>query len=216
MREELYNRRSEFDASTPIDPETRRTARRIDRLRTVIEQRQFSLHLVLENIHDPHNVSAILRTCDAVGVGTVHLVYTQESFPKRLSQQSSAGVRKWTNLVRHASIADCYEALRSEGCRIYATKLTDDAVDLYDVKLTGGVALVFGNEHRGISDEASELSDGNFLIPMVGFAESLNVSVACAVSLYETLRQRRDAGTYDEPTVSEQEVEEILEDWAGR
>lgn len=213
--ENKYRKRVTFDDSIPVDPDTNRTERRIERLRSVIEMRQFDLHLVVENVHDPHNVSAILRTCDAVGVGSVHLVYTHESFPK-LAKQSSVGTSKWTNLVRHNSVVDCYDMLREQGCRIYATNLSDRAVDLYRLELTGPVALVFGNEHRGVSDEASELADGNFLVPMYGLTQSLNVSVACAVTLYEALRQRQEADMYEPPTSSEANVERVLKEWATK
>ena len=192
--------------------------RRIERLRSVIETRQFDLHLVIEDIHDPHNVLAILRTCDAVGVGSIHLVYTFEDFPKlsKLGKQSSAGTFKWANLVHHNSIEECYQVLREEGCRIYATDLSDRAVDLYELDLTGPIALVFGNEHRGVTEEASRLADGNFLIPMHGLAQSLNVSVACAVTLYEAMRQRRASGGYEKPTSSQENVERMLKEWAEK
>lgn len=210
------NRSPLFDGTTPIDPGTARTVRRVERLRRVIELRQNNLHVVLENVHDRHNVAAVLRTCDAVGVGTVHLVYTYEKFPKRFSTQSSAGVQKWTDMVAHESIEDCYRVLREAGCRIYATHLSDHAVDLYELDLVGPVALVFGNEHRGLSQEAYQLADANFVVPMVGLAQSLNISVACAVTLYEGMRQRREAGCYDPSLISEEAVEETLREWAQK
>ncbi len=209
------NRRLPFDRSVEIDPATNRTRRRVERMRGVIEKRQYDLHLVLENVHDPHNVSAVLRTCDAVGVGTVHLVYNSEPFPM-IGQKSSTGVGKWTDLKRYVSIRECYEELRNDGVRIYATDLNERSVGLYKLEGTGPIALVFGNEHEGVSEEASGLADGNFLIPMVGFAQSLNISVACAVSLYEIMRQRLGAGLYDNPTLGEEQIEEVLADWVGR
>ena len=198
-----------------IDDHYLRTTRRLERLRSAIEHMQPDLHLVLENVHDPHNVSAVLRTCDAVGVGTIHLVYTYEEFPK-IGRDSSASAWKWANLVHHTDIAACYGGLREAGCMIYATDLTADARNLYDLDLSGPVALVFGNEHRGLSPEASELADGNLLIPMFGLIQSLNISVACAVTLYETMRQRRAAGKYDGSALSEPEITARLDDWAQR
>jgi tRNA (guanosine-2'-O-)-methyltransferase len=198
-----------------VDPEYNRTERRLAKLRSAIERRQPDLHLVLENVHDPHNVSAVLRTCDAVGVGTVHLVYTYEKFPK-IGKQSSASAWKWTNIVRHESIEVCYGHLRERGCRTYATDLSDRAENLYDLDLHNPVALVFGNEHRGVSEEASRLADGNLLIPMVGLIQSLNISVACAVTLYEAMRQRRERGMYERSALAEGEVEAKLKEWAGR
>lgn len=209
------NRAPAFDESTPIDPGTARTVRRIERLRRAAGLRQPDLHVVLENVHDRHNVAAVFRTCDAVGVGTVHLIYTHERFPKRISTQSSAGVQKWTEAVRHESIEACYTALRGEGCRIYASALGEGSIELFDLELSGPVALVFGNEHRGLSAEAIELADGSFTIPMVGLAQSLNISVACAVTLYEAMRQRLRAGSYDRPLPAE-EVERKLREWAKK
>lgn len=200
---------------TLIDPQFARTERRIARLRSALEHRQPDLHLVVENVHDPHNVSAVLRTCDAVGVGTVHLVYTYEKFP-RIGRTSSASAYKWTNIVRHESIEACYAALRAEGCRIYATDLTERAVDLYELELAAPVAIVFGNEHRGVSEEASRLADGNLRIPMVGLIQSLNISVACAVTLYEAMRQRTVAGRYDEPAIPAATIEATLAEWAAK
>src|SRR5438128_7165755 len=105
------------------------TPERLAKLRATIERRQPDLHLVLENVHDPHNVSAVLRSCDSVGVGTVHLVYNYEKFPK-IGRQSSASAWKWAELKRYESIESCYDYLRGEGCRIYATDLSDRAEGL--------------------------------------------------------------------------------------
>ncbi|HXF99326.1 MAG TPA: RNA methyltransferase, partial [Bacteroidota bacterium] len=150
----------------------------------MLRRRQPDLTVVLENIHDPHNVSAVLRSCDAVGVMQVELLYYIEKFP-RIGKKSSSSANKWLERRKHTSVDECYTTLRREGFTIYATRLGADAVSLYDLDLTKKVALVFGNEHRGVSDEAAEKADGNFMIPMVGMIQSLNISVACAVSLYE-------------------------------
>lgn len=198
-----------------IDPQFARTERRIARLRSALDRRQPDLHLVLENVHDPHNVSAVLRTCDAVGVGTVHLVYTFEKFPK-IGRTSSASAYKWTDIRRYDAIEPCYGALRELGCRIYATDLTERARDLYEHDLASPVALVFGNEHRGVSAEASSGADGNLRIPMVGLIQSLNISVACAVTLYEAMRQRSAAGLYESSALPEDVRAATLADWAAR
>jgi len=192
-----------------------RTEHRIQKIRDVISRRQPLLTVVLENIHDPHNVSAVIRTCDAVGVLRVELLYTQEGFP-RIGKKSSSSANKWMERRKHTSVDGCYETLRRDGFRIFATRLTPDATSLYNLDLTGPVALVFGNEHRGVSDKAAAGADRTFQIPMVGMIQSLNVSVAAAVALYEAFRQRREAGMYDEPTIGLEEQERILHDWADR
>ena len=203
--------RDDYSGATPIDPESRRTERRLLRLRHVLERRQDDLTIVLENVHDRHNVSAVLRTCDAVGVGTVHLVYTTETFPSA-GHSSSAGVAKWMEFIHHRSVADATRALREDGFTIIATSLGTPAEDLYRLDLTGRVALVFGNENRGVSEELLESSDLQMRIPMVGFVESLNISVACAVAMYEAMRQRSVKGGY-EPKPSTPEFEAMLSDW---
>ncbi len=192
-----------------------RSSRRLEKLRHVLEQRQPGLTVVLENIHDPHNVSAVFRSCDAVGVLRVELLYTHEKFP-RIGRKSSSSANKWLDQRRHTSVGECFRLLRSEGFRIYATRLGESSVSLYDLDLTGNVALVFGNEHRGVSDEAAADADGNFSIPMVGMIQSLNVSVAVAVSLYEAFRQRSRRGLFARSSLSKSELEKIYADWIRR
>lgn len=189
-----------------------RTQRRIERVRYVLSRRQDDLTVVVENIHDPHNVSAIIRTCDAVGVFMINLVYTIEQFPN-IGKKSSAGAMKWVYRRNFKSIDECYNTLRDEGFKIYATKLIENATSLYELDLTQKIAFVFGNEHRGVSDEASEKADGIFMIPMFGMAQSLNVSVACAVTLYETLRQRLLAGHYNKQKLSPELFEKVFLEW---
>lgn len=159
-------------------------------LAQVAARRHFDLTVVLENIWDPHNVAAILRSCDAVGVQIVHLVYTTEKFP-RIGAKAAAGVKKWLTISRHKSIAACYRKLHRARFKIYSSDLAANSRNFYELNLRQPTALVFGNEHRGVSDQARQLADGTFHIPMAGFAQSLNISVAVAVTLYEACRQRR-------------------------
>lgn len=181
----------------------------------VLARRQPDLTVVIENVHDPHNISAVLRSCEAVGLLRVHLVYTVEERPQ-LSRVTSASAIKWLEIVSHPSIEACYDHLRADGFTIYATHLSAVSRDLYDIDLTAPTALVFGNEQRGVSEEALRGADGSLLIPMMGMVQSLNISVACAVSLYEALRQRRAAGAYDRPKLSGQERQERLMAWLQR
>lgn len=192
-----------------------RSDRRIEKVRSVLRSRQPDLTLVLENIHDPHNVSAVLRSCDAVGVLQVELLYNVEKFP-RIGKKSSSSASKWLNVRKHKTVEDCYALLHAEGFKIYATHLGTSAVSLYDIDLAGKVALVFGNEHRGVSKEAATKADGNFIIPMVGMIQSLNISVACAVSLYEALRQRFVRGQYTSSKLGAQDLQQLFDDWIKR
>jgi len=187
--------------------------RRIARLEQTLRRRQPDLTVVIENIHDPHNVSAMFRSCDAAGVMQVQLLYTREKFP-RIGKKSSASANKWIERRKFESAQKCFATLRAEGFVILATHLGQDSRSLYDLDLTKKVALVFGNEHRGVSDDIAALSDGNFQIPMFGMIQSLNVSVACAVTLFEAVRQRTVRGDYTRPKLSKEELHRILEDWS--
>lgn len=191
------------------------TERRKKKILNVLRARQSGLTIVMEDIHDPHNVSAVLRSADAVGILEVQLVYVNEKFP-RLGRKSSASANKWIKRRQFSSIADCYAQLHDDGYLVYATHLGAASTSLYRLDLTKKVALVFGNEHRGVSADAAKLADGNFQIPMIGMIESLNVSVACAVSLYEALRQRSLAGTYAKPQLSQKELKRLFNEWTSR
>lgn len=194
-----------------------RTSRRQERVRAVLERRQPDLTLILENVHDPHNVSAILRSCDAVGVLRVHAVYSIESPPPGMfARQTSASAAKWVEVVRHESMSACVNELRDDGFQILATALGQESRPLHAWDLTRCVALVVGNEMRGVSDEVLALSDGLVEIPMVGMVQSLNVSVASAVCLYEAFRQRLGAGAYEASRLSTEELAVMEQEWLKR
>jgi tRNA (guanosine-2'-O-)-methyltransferase len=192
-----------------------RTPRRLDRLSAALKRTQPDLTIVLENIHDPHNVSAILRSCDAVGVRKINLLYTEEKFPK-IGRKSSASANKWIEKEKFKSVSDCYKALRANGFLVAASVVDTKSRSLYDLDLRGKTALVFGNEHRGVSVEAAKDADILFQIPMFGMVQSLNVSVACAITLYEALRQRMSAGEFDKPKIADSEFERRLDEWAKK
>lgn len=191
-----------------------RTSRRQARVEDVLSRRQKSLTIVLEDVHDPHNASAVLRSCDGVGILDVHLVYVHEEPPRRsFARTTSASAAKWVRLHYHDSIEACYAILREQGFHVYATALGQESVGLYDVDFTQPTALVFGNEHRGVSRAAIDGVDATLFIPMQGMVESLNISVACAVSLYEAMRQRLAAGMYAHPELSESELAALEGEW---
>jgi tRNA (guanosine-2'-O-)-methyltransferase len=172
--------------------------RRIDEVRA---NRQGDLTVIFENIDDPHNISACLRTCDAVGIEEVYIITSPSRTSSKLGKKSSASASKWIKIHHSTDVADCINTARMKYSKIYSTFLGSGSVSLYDLNLCEPVALVFGNEHWGVSKEMSELCDGNFVIPQVGMIRSLNVSVACAVSLYEAFRQRSHAGRYPSLTL---------------
>lgn len=189
-----------------------KSERRLARLTEAIRHTQPDLGVVLENIHDPHNVSAILRSCDAVGVRKVSLLYTSESFP-RIGKKSSASAYKWVERVQFRSVPQCYNHLREEGFLIAASVVNRESTSLFDLDLNRKTVLVFGNEHRGVSDEASVGADVRFQIPMYGMVQSLNVSVASAIALFEALRQRIRSGKAGRPGLSDTDMRRMLEEW---
>lgn len=189
-----------------------KTEKRLQKIAAAASARQFSLSIVLENIHDPHNVSAILRTCEAVGIPKVNLLYTKEKFPK-LSRVSSASATKWIETEKFDSIDNCFDSVKKNGYKIYSSFLDPGAVSLYDLDLTEKIAIVLGNENRGVSEETKKRSDGIFYIPMKGMIQSLNVSVATGVILFEALRQRELKGMYNQPELSKVELEELIDKW---
>jgi tRNA (guanosine-2'-O-)-methyltransferase len=185
---------------------------RIAKIDHALTHRQPGLTVVLENIHDSHNVNAILRSCDAVGVMKVHLLYTIESFPK-LELSAARGADKWLEYEKHSSVEECFATLRADGFQILATKLEPSAKSLYDFDLAQKTALVLGNEHRGISEDVVRLADSLLYLPMLGMAESLNVSVATAVCLFEAFRQRTVNGLYAEPQLSPEALRSKRLEW---
>ena len=175
------------------------TEARAEKLKVLVANRQQGLTVILENIFDPHNLGAVLRTCDSVGIAEVYALYTVESpdaLKKIAGHKSSSGSKKWVDVHIFDNAEACFTAVRKKYDKIYGTHLGADSVGLYDLELDKSVALLFGNEHRGMSEEALALVDGNFIIPQSGLTKSLNISVACAVSLYEAKRQRINAGLY--------------------
>lgn len=183
----------------------------------VLAKKQPGLTVVLENVHDPHNIMAVLRTCDAVGVYEVHIIETRErTWDPRLGKNSSSGAKKWIKANTYKNVDACFDQLRSEDKKIFTTHMAKDSKSLYELDLKQDVALVFGNEHYGVSEEAVEKADGNFLIPQFGMIQSLNISVACAVSLFEASRQRQENGQYENVSFSEDRYNSLVEEWLMR
>ena len=159
------------------------------RIDEVVAGRTRTLTVVLEAFGDPQNVNAVLRTCEAVGVQEVHVVEGPMK-PYDRNKKISQNADKWLEVRRWRSTGECLSHLESRGFRIYATHLGEGAVPLEALSFAEPVALVFGNESRGVSDEALRRSHARFAIPMRGFVQSLNVSVAAAVSLFRAVERR--------------------------
>jgi tRNA (guanosine-2'-O-)-methyltransferase len=189
------------------------TPEREKRLMDVIHHRQPGLAVVLENVFDPHNISAVMRSCDAVGIQDIFVLNTKIPRHKKWGRRSSSSAAKWLSVHEFENTVDCFSALRKSFDRIYTTHLSADAANLYDIRFTEKIALVFGNEHDGVSDESRALADGNFIIPQVGMIRSLNISVACAVAIYEAFRQKAAAGHYDHPQLAPGRQDELFSNW---
>lgn len=172
---------------------------RLKKISEVVSHCQKGIIVVLEDIHDPHNAAAILRTCDAFGIREVWYVFEQEKpyNPRHVGKSSSAATNKWIDYRIFHSTSQCYRALRRKKYIIIATALTPESQSLYSAKLTQPrIAVVFGNEHRGISPYAIANASHVLTIPMRGMAQSLNVSVTAALCIGEISRQRGNKKHY--------------------
>ncbi len=186
------------------------TSRRREKIERVLKFRQRDLTLVLANIHDPHNVSAIYRSCDAFGIEKVHLYYTDNVFPK-LARKTSASARKWVDTVRHDNLESLKEAL--QGYQLLATDFTEDAKPMGEYDYAKPTAIIMGNEHKGIPEDLLAIADGLVYINMYGMIQSFNVSVASAILLSEANRQRVNAGMYDVQSLTSEEYNTKLASW---
>lgn len=189
------------------------TPERINRLTSVLNKRQPDLTIVLENVFDPHNVSAVMRTCDAVGIQDVYILNNRIPPHKKWGYRSSSTAAEWLTIHQFTDVKECFAEVRKKYQKIYATHLDENSKPLYELDLTESIALVFGNETFGVSEEIRNFTDGTFIIPQVGIIKSLNISVACAVTLYEAFRQKQIAGHYDSPRLSVEELKTLQNVW---
>lgn len=170
------------------------TPERLRRLDSVLQRRQPDLTVIAENLHKPRNLSAVVRTCDAVGIEQLHVVPGDKK--PRHFWHTSQGAEKWLRLQLHESIEQACDQARRQGLTVLAAHLSDRAVDYRDIDYTQPTALLLGTEAFGVSEQGLAQADQEIVIPMMGMSQSLNVSVACAVVLFEALAQRRAAGMY--------------------
>ncbi len=174
------------------------TLKRYARIREMLARRQPDLTVCMEQVHKPHNVSAIIRTADAVGVHEVHAVWPENRM--RIMASSAAGSNSWVQVKTHRTIADAVGHLKGQGMQVLATHLSEKSVDFRDIDYTRPTCILMGQEKTGITQEALDLADQDIIIPMIGMVQSLNVSVASALILYEAQRQRQNAGMYARDT----------------
>ncbi|AIW12709.1 tRNA (guanosine(18)-2'-O)-methyltransferase TrmH [Vibrio tubiashii] len=182
---------------------------RYNRIQEVLKARQADLTLCLEEVHKPNNVSAVIRTADATGIHKIHAVWPNEM---RTLSHTSAGARNWVDVETHDSIDEAITELKAQGMQVLVTNLSETAVDFRDIDYTKPTAIILGSEKVGASEQAKKLADQDIIVPMVGMVQSLNVSVASAVILYEAQRQREAAGMYDNEvsSVPEETIHRLL------
>ena len=189
------------------------TPERKERLLSVLGKRQNDITVVLENVFDPHNISAVMRTCDAIGMQDVFILNTKIPRHKKWGSRSSSSAAKWLSIHQYTNAEECFAELRKRYSKILTTHLSNDAVLLHEINFSESIALVFGNEHSGVSDEIRAMADGNFIIPQMGIIKSLNISVACAVTLYEAMRQKQIAGHYNKTKLGKEQFNFLLDEW---
>ena len=172
------------------------TPERFTRITTMLNRRQPDLTVFMEQVHMQHNLAAIVRTADAMGINNVHATWDIDS--TRISRNVASGSQKWVNVHSHETTQDAIAVMREQGMQIIATNLSATAIDFREVDYTKPTAIIMGQEKYGISEEALALADQDVIIPMVGMCQSLNVSVASALIMYEAQRQREIAGLYEQ------------------
>lgn len=185
-----------------------RSPTRYQKIIELLSNRQPDLTVFMDEVHKPHNLAAIVRTSDAVGIGHVHAVFPPDVHYS--GHHTSSGSKRWVTTHKHPDLKTGIEQIKSQGMQVLAAHFSDKAVDFRNIDYTKPTCLLVGSELVGVSEEAAELADEHVIIPMVGMVQSLNVSVATALILYEAQRQRDEAGMYGELKVPQEEVDFIL------
>ncbi|KAK1307308.1 hypothetical protein QJS10_CPA10g02041 [Acorus calamus] len=180
---------------------------RKERMRRAIDKRSYSVCLVVEGLSDVGNVSAAFRSADALGIQSVHVISQDCKKRYKDNRHVSMGAEKWLDIELWRSAADCFRALRSRGYRIVTTHLGMDTASIYEMDWSCPTAIVVGNEHKGISDEALELSDLHCNIPMSGMVDSFNVSVAAGILMHHAVCDRVSRlGSHGDLTPEEHQI----------
>ncbi len=187
------------------------TPERYERIRQTLDCRQPDLTVITDEVYKPHNLSAIARTCDAVGIPEIHCVWPRHKY--RLKTSSTAGSAEWLEVQTHADIATGIQHLKNKGMKVVAAHLTDRAINYRDYDFTQPTALLMGTEKEGVSDIASDMADEHLIIPMRGMVHSFNVSVAAAIILNEAHHQREQAGLYQHNRLPEAWYQRLLFEW---
>ena len=186
--------------------------RRYQKLKQILDKRQPDLTVLTEDVHKTHNLSAILRTCDAVGVFELNTINQYSQFPT--FNQVAKGSQKWVLIRTHPDVDSAIKCLQTQEINVYAAHLSETSIDFRQLDYTQPTAILLGAEKWGVSEKAANLVDRHIAIPMMGMVQSLNVSVAAAVILYEAQRQRLAAGYYDQIRLDPATYQKVLFEWA--
>ncbi len=187
------------------------TEARFQRIVHFLTTRQETLRLFLDNVKNIHNISAVIRTCDATGIFYLHYYLSEPSMS--INRGISLGSERWIRRLRVRERVAFLDRMREEGYQCLATSTEGPAADYRDVDYTCPTLLIFGNEREGISEEVARLATQFIRIPMVGMVKSLNISVACAIILYEAFRQRDQKGMYRTPSLPADLFSSYLKKW---
>lgn len=188
------------------------TPERLSKFRAILSMRQPDLTVITDYVHKGRNLSAIIRTADAVGISDVHSIIGDKEY--RSFRGTALGSHRWVKVHRYTDVHEPVRELKARGFQIVAAHLSAEAVDFHDIDYTQPTALLMGNEKDGVSDAAGDLADVHITIPMVGMVESYNVSVAAGIILSEAQHQRQKAGCYDEQRIDQETYERLLFEWA--
>lgn len=190
------------------------TPERLARIQEILQKRQPDLAVIMEDIEDPHNIFAVMRTCDAVGIQDVYVINMKTKQNRKYGSGSSSSAAKWLTVHHFEDLDECMEEVKSKYSKVYASYLGEGSESFYELDYTQSIALAFGNERKGISEQMLQYCDGRFIIPQVGMIQSLNISVACAVTLYEAKRQRLEKGMYEgEGRMAEEAQQALIKEW---
>ncbi len=190
------------------------TPERLEKLTRILHRRQPDLTLIADRIHKPRNMSALLRTADAIGIHEMHTVAPKEGY--RHFRGTTQGSHRWVKTDNHETFAEAAAAVRAKGMKIYAAHFSDQAVDYREIDYTQPCAILMGAEKYGVSEEGQAEADAHIIIPMMGMVSSLNVSTAAGIILVEAQNQRLKAGLYDKPRLPVEEMALMLFEWGNR
>jgi tRNA (guanosine-2'-O-)-methyltransferase len=188
------------------------TPERLARIKDTLNRRQPDLTVVTDEVHKAHNLSAIIRTCDAFAVPTVHAIWPYDDY--RTFRGRAKGSQNWVDVNTYRTAEDAINELQNQGFKVCVANFSDRAIDFRHYDFTQPTAIMMGNERSGVTETAANMADEHLTIPMLGMVQSFNVSVAAALLLSEAERQRTIKGMFDERKISDEDFERLLFEWS--